>query len=128
MRTQKDLTGQPWRAGEVFVHCGKPLAALVSVAEYQQMIQLLGEAGVRTTLHGIPVRIRFDGNRYFIDDESVELYGTGATLAEAQADYWLAVQETYEDLRANEGKLAPYLQEQMVFLRKIVANAAEDSL
>ena len=128
MRTQKDLTGQPWGAGEVFVDCGKPLAALVSVAEYQQMIQLLGEAGVRTTLHGIPVRIRFDGNRYFIDDESVELYGTGATLAEAQADYWLAVQETYEDLRANEGKLAPYLQEQMVFLRKIVANAAEDSL
>jgi hypothetical protein len=56
-----------------------------------------------------PMRIRFDGDRYFVVDDVVDLYGTGATLAEAQEDYWLAVQEACADLSANQDRLAPYL-------------------
>lgn len=67
-------------------------------------------------LHGIPVRLRFDGDRYFVDDDVVDLYGTGATLAEAQEDYWLAFQEACADLTANQDRLAPYLQDQLSFL------------
>jgi hypothetical protein len=26
-------------------------------------------------LHGIPVRVRFDGDRYFVDDDIVDLCG-----------------------------------------------------
>lgn len=117
-----DLVNRAAFGGERFVveRRGKPLAALVSAEEYQQLMQLLGEEGVRLTLHGIPVRIRFDGDRYFVDDEIVDLYGTGATLAEAQTDYWMTAQEAYEDLSANEGNLAPYLQEQLEFLREVI--------
>lgn len=117
-----DLVNRAAFGGERFVveRRGKPLAALVNAEEYRQLMQLLGETGVQTTLHGIPVRIRFDGDRYFVDDETVDLYGTGATLAEAQTDYWMAAQEAYEDLSANEGNLAPYLQEQLEFLREVI--------
>ncbi len=124
-----DLVNRAAFGNERFVveRRGKPLAALVSAQEYQQLMQLLGEQGVRMTLHGIPVRIRFDGDRYFVDDEIVDLYGTGATLAEAQTDYWMAAQEAYEDLSVNEGNLAPYLEEQLEFLRKVVVTEAEIS-
>jgi hypothetical protein len=64
----------------------------------------------------LPMRIRFDGDRYFVDDDVVDLYGTGATLAEAQEDYWLAFQEACADLSANQDQLAPYLQDQLSFL------------
>ncbi len=73
----------------------------------EQIMRLVGEEEMRTTLHGIPVRIRFDGDRYFVDDDMVDLHGTGATLAEAQEDYWMAVQEAYFDLYANQDRLAP---------------------
>lgn len=106
---------------------GKPLATLISADEYEEIMQLLGEEGVRTTVHGIPVRVRYDDARYFVDDDIVDLYGTGVTLAEAQEDYWLAVQEAHADLSANEGQLAPYLQEQLAFLRRVVAAEGEAS-
>jgi hypothetical protein len=67
-------------------------------------------------LHGIPVRLRFDGDRYFVDDDIVDLYGTGATQVEAQEDYWLAVQEACADLTTDQDRLAPYLQDQLSFL------------
>lgn len=122
-----DLVNRAAFGGERFVveRRGKPLAALVSADEYQQIMRLLGEEGVRTTLHGIPVRIRFVDDRYFVDDDIVDLYGTGATLAEAQKDYWMAAQEAHADLSANEGQLAPYLQDQLAFLRKVMATERE---
>ncbi len=124
-----DLVNRAAFGGERFVveRRGKPLAAVISADEYQQLMQLLGQAGVHTTLYGIPVRLRFDGDKYFIDDEIVDQYGTGATLADAQSDYWIAVQEAYEDLSTNEGNLAPYLQEQLASLRRIVVAQAEAS-
>jgi hypothetical protein len=69
-------------------------------------------------LHSIPTRVRHDGVHYFVDDEIIDCYGMGATLAEAHADYLLAVQDLYDDLIANEERLAPYLQTNLDFLRR----------
>ena len=55
------------------------------------------------------------GHLALVDDDVVDLYGTGATLAEAQEDYWLAFQEACADLSANQDRLAPYLQDQLNF-------------
>lgn len=72
-----------------------------------------------TVIHSIPTRVRHDGVRYFVDDEIVDCYGTGETLAEAQADYLLAVHDLYDDLSANEERLAPYLLTRLEYLRSI---------
>jgi prevent-host-death family protein len=101
---------------------GKPLAVLVSATEYQQLMDLLAEAGINDEVHGIPVLVRFDGERYFISDDVLDLYGVGRTLDEAREDYWLAVQDYYEDLSANADRLAGHLQEHLAFLRRIFAD------
>jgi len=100
---------------------GKPLAALISAEEYQQLMELLDEAGINDEVHGIPVRVRFDGKQYFVSDEVLDLYGAGNTLDEARQDYWLAVQDHYDDLSTNADHLAGHLQEHLDFLRKIFA-------
>ncbi|MCP4165465.1 MAG: hypothetical protein GY759_06180 [Chloroflexi bacterium] len=71
------------------------------------------------TIHGIPVRARFDGERYFVSDDVIDLYGVGDTLDEARDDYWLAVQDAYTDLFAHSDHLAPYLQEQLAYLSRV---------
>jgi hypothetical protein len=71
-----------------------------------------------TALRIIPTRVRHDGLHYFVDDEIIDCYGIGETLAEAQADYLLAVQDLYDDLSANEERLAPYLLTSLNFLRR----------
>jgi len=104
---------------------GKPLAVLISVAEYQSLIHLLSETGVRSEIHAIPVHIRFDGERFFISDDRFNLYGEGPTLDAARNDYWLAVQDYYADLQADADRLAPYLADHLAQLKLIMA-AAED--
>ena len=104
---------------------GKPLAVLVSTAEYQSLVGLLSEAGVRSEIHGIPVHIRFDGERYFVSDDQFDLYGEGPTLDAARSDYWLAVQDYYVDLQADAARLAPYLADHLAQLAPLMA-AAED--
>lgn len=79
------------------------------------------------TLHDIHSLVRFDGDTYFIDDDIVDLYGVGKTVAEAQEDYWRAVQEAYDDLSANEDRLSSYLQQQLGHLRWIMRQATEIS-
>lgn len=125
--TFSDLINRAAFGGERFVveRRGKPMAALMSATEYQQIMTLLSEVGLRSTIHGIPVRIRYDGERYFIDDEMVDLYGVGATLAEARHDYWLAVQDAYVDLSAQADHLAPVLQKQLAYLQQVFANDGE---
>lgn len=71
-----------------------------------------------TAIHSIPTRVRHDGMHYFVDDEIIDCYGIGETLAEAQADYLLAVHDLYDDLSANEERLAPYLLTSLNFLRR----------
>lgn len=88
---------------------------------------LRSEVGLRSTIHGIPVRIRYDGERYFIDDEMVDLCGVGATLAEARHDYWLAVQDAYADLSAQTDQLAPALKEQLAYLQQVGADGVLDA-
>jgi len=105
---------------------GKPLAAVISVREYQQLMELLAEAGVNDEVHGIPVRVRFDGQQYFINDDVIDLYGVGDTPDEARQDYWLAVQDYYDDLTTNAGRLAGHLQEHLAFLRQIFPDGKED--
>jgi len=105
---------------------GKPLAALINVTEYHQLMTLLAEAGLNDEVHGIPVRVRFDGERYFISDDILDLYGAGRTLDEARKDYWLAVQDYYDDLSANADKLASHLQDHLAFLRKVFAGDKEE--
>ena len=99
---------------------GKPLAALIGADEYRQLTELLGEAGVNDEVHGIPVRIRFDGTQYFISDERLDLYGAGSSIDEAREDYWLAVRDYDADLSANAGHLAGPLQEHLAYLRQIL--------
>lgn len=104
---------------------GKPLAVLVSVPDYQSLVGLLSEAGVRSEIHGIPVHIRFDGERYFVSDDQFNLYGEGLTLDAARSDYWLAVQDYYADLQSDADRLAPYLVDHLAQLTPLVT-AAED--
>ena len=100
---------------------GKPLVALIGSDEYHELIRLLEETGVSDQVRGIPVRVRFDGERYFIADDRFDLYGVGRTLDEAREDYWLAVQDYYDDLSANADSLARYMQEHLVLLRHILS-------
>lgn len=99
---------------------GKPLAVVIGVAEYRQLTELLAEVGVNDEVHGIPVRLRFDGAQYFCSDERLDLYGAGGSLDEAREDYWLAVQDYYADLVANRDHLAPPLQEHLAYLGQIL--------
>jgi len=104
---------------------GKPLAILISAAEYESLAMLLSKAKVPEQVHGIPVLIHFDGERFFVTDDQFDLYGTGPTLAAAREDYWLAVQEYCADLSTDAGRLAPYLAERLVKLQDILAQAEE---
>ena len=99
---------------------GKPLAALIGAEEYRQLTELLAEAGVNAEVHGIPVRIRFDGALYFVSDDRLDLYGVGNSIDEARQDYWLAVQDYYADLSANADRLARHMQEHLAFLRQVL--------
>ena len=98
---------------------GKPLATLISAAEYRHLLEFLGSAGASDEIHGIPVRIRCDGERYFVSDDALDLYGVGDTTEKAREDYWLAAQDYYADLTANADRLAPPLQEHLVLLRRV---------
>ena len=104
---------------------GKPLAAMISAVEYQELVRLLSEAGVSDEVRGITVHICFDGDNYFVSDEVLNLYGVGASLEEAKEDYWTAVQEYYADLSANADSLVAYLKEHLDFLRKVFATTSE---
>jgi len=98
---------------------GKPLAALISAAEYWQLLDFLGNARASAEVHGIPVRIHYDGERYFVSDDALDLYGVGETTEEARQDYWLAAQDYYADLTANSDRLAPPLQEHLALLHRV---------
>ncbi len=101
---------------------GQPLAAIIPAAEYETLLEMLADAGVAGTVHGIPVQIRFDGDRYFISDDQFDLYGEGLTLEAARQDYWLAVQDYLADLEADADRLAPYLAERLARLRALLAD------
>jgi len=103
---------------------GKPMATLINADEYQQLMELLSNEGVNDHIRGIPVRIHYDGERYFISDDIVDLYGVGRTVREAREDYWLAAQEAYKDFSAHADRLAPYLEEQLEYLRQIFSEDA----
>jgi prevent-host-death family protein len=100
---------------------GKPLAALISAAEYHQLLALLGNGGLDDQVHGLPVRVRFDGERYWINDNTLDLYGVGDTIDDAKQDYWLAAQDYYADLTANTDRLASHMQAHLEILRRVVA-------
>jgi len=104
---------------------GKPLAAMISAVEYQELVRLLSEVGVLDKVHGIPVHIHFDGDNYFFSDEVLNLYGVGTSVEEAKEDYWTAVKDYYADLSANADSLVAYLQEHLDFLRKVFVTASE---
>lgn len=83
-----DLINEVAYGGERYVveRRGKPLAALIGVDEYRQLTELLAESGVNAEVRGIPVRIRYDGELYFVNEDRLDLYGAGATLQEARED------------------------------------------
>lgn len=117
-----DLINEVAFGGERYVveRRGKPLVTLIGADEYRQLIELLGEAGVNDEVLGIPVRIRFDGEQFFVNDERLDLYGAGASLDEARSDYAMAVQEYYADLQANADHLARPLQDHLAYLRRVL--------
>lgn len=106
---------------------GKPLVTVISAVEYQALLHLLSKGGISDEVHGIPVRIRFDGDRYFVSDDVLDMYGIGDTIKEAEEDYWIAVQEYYDDLSANADKLVGYLREHLAFLQGVAATPEEAS-
>ena len=105
---------------------GKPLAAIIPAGEYEALLEMLIDAGVRGEIHGIVVQIRFNGDRYFISDEQFDLYGEGSTLEAARRDYWLAVQDYRADLEADADCLAPYLADRLTQLRALPTAKATD--
>jgi prevent-host-death family protein len=98
---------------------GQPLAAIIPVSEYTDLLTLLSENGVVGDVQGVPVIIRFTGERYFVSDDIFDLYGEGDTLDAARQDYWVAVQEYQDDLEANADHLAPYLANHLDQLRQL---------
>ena len=96
---------------------GKPMVAIVPALEYSALIEMLSDSSVAGEIHGLPVQIRFDGERYFISDDQFDLYGEGHTLDQARQDYWLAVQDYLSDLEADADRLAPYLADRLTHLR-----------
>jgi prevent-host-death family protein len=117
-----DLINEVAYGGERYVveRRGKPLAALIGVDEYRQLTELLAEQGVQAEVRGVPVRIRYDGERYFVSDDRLDLYGAGATLDEAREDYALALEAYYADLSANADRLAPPLRAHLAYLRELL--------
>ena len=105
---------------------GKPLAAIIPAGEYEALLEMLTDAGVRGEIHGIAVQIRFDGDRYFISDDQFDLYGEGPTLEAARRDYWLAVQDYRADLEADADRLSPYLADRLTRLRALLIAEATD--
>lgn len=115
-----ELVNQVAFGGERYVveRCGKPLAALIGADEYRQLTELLARGGVNDQVRGISVRIRFDGARYFVSDERLDLYGVGASIEEAREDYEVAANDYYADLLQNAGRLAQPLREHLAYLRQ----------
>jgi len=114
----------------VFQRRGQSLATLISAAEFQSLVSLLSENGALDVVHNIPVRVRFDGERYFVSDDEFDLYGEGSSLEAARKDYWLAVQDYMEDLEADSDRLAPYLAARLARLRTLLSdpeNSSEDA-
>ena len=107
---------------------GQPLAALISAAEFQSLVALLSGNGALDTVHGIAVRVRFDGERYFVSDDEFDLYGEGPSLEDAKTSYWLAVQDYVEDLEADADHLAPYLAARLTRLRRLLSSSEGDTL
>lgn len=105
---------------------GKPLAAIIPAGEYVALLEMLTDTGVRSEIHGIPVQIRFDGDRYFISDDQFDLYGEGPTLEAARRDYWLTVQDYLADLETDADRLAPYLADRLTRLHALLAAEATD--
>ncbi len=105
---------------------GQPLAAIVPAAEYDALLKMLSGAGVSDEIHGIPVQIRFDGERYFVSDDQFDLYGEGSILKAARQDYWLAVQDYVADLEADADHLAPYLADRLSRLRALLSSYEPD--
>ena len=100
---------------------GQPLATLISAVEFQALVALLSAHGALDVVHDIPVRVRFDGERYFVSDDEFDLYGEGPSLEAAKDDYWLAVQDYVEDLEADTDHLAPYLAARLARLRMLLS-------
>jgi prevent-host-death family protein len=120
-----ELVNQVAFGGERYVveRRGKPLAALIGADEYRQLTELLAGAGVNDQVCGIPVRIRFDGAQYFVSDERLDLYGVGASIDEARADYEVAATEYYADLLQNADRLAQPLREHLAYLRQVLGKS-----
>ena len=105
---------------------GKALAAIIPAGEYEALLEMLTDTGVRGEIHGIAVQIRFNGDRYFISDDQFDLYSEGPTLEAARRDYWLAVQDYRADLEADADRLAPYLADRLTRLRALLTAEATD--
>jgi hypothetical protein len=69
----------------------------------------------------IPTRVRYDGKRYFVSDDLINLYGVGSTVEEAHQDYWTAVKGYYADLSANADHLVAYLKAHLAYLQDLSA-------
>ncbi len=123
-----DLVNRAAYGNERFVveRRGKPLVALISATEYRQFLDLLSREGVSCAVHGVPARLRFDGERYFVSADDLDLYGVGDTPEEAREDLWMATQDYYTDLATHADTLASHMQLHLALLRPLFAQAEGD--
>jgi prevent-host-death family protein len=109
---------------------GQPMAALVSVDDFKRLERLENEQREPSVLLWqsqtlkSPILLtveRAETGDVLVSDSALHLYGIGATLQEAVADYESMLLEDYETLSENSGRLSPKLQEHLSCLKLIVA-------
>ncbi len=71
----------------------------------------------------IPTTVEWDQDHYLISDETVNMYGVGATVGEALAEYRSMLVEYYEGLAEHPESLSARLREHLALLRKIFEDA-----
>ena len=106
---------------------GKPLAALIGIEEYLQVMHLLAEKGVDDEVQGMPVRLRLADDHYVVSSDQLDLYGVGHTPEEAREDYVTAAREYYADLRAHTGRLYAHLDRHLALLRRVFGDAEDNA-
>ena len=68
----------------------------------------------------LPIRVKIsldDVGSYVVTSPDTGIFGVARTLANALRDFRSALQEHYEVLEEDEAELAPYLAEQLQFLK-----------
>ena len=68
----------------------------------------------------LPLNVEEIDGGYILSDNLIDMYGTGATIEEATADYKAALLDCYESLIETGGRLSDPLQKRLDTLKRIL--------